>query len=125
MINACSATSAAERAAEAEKENIRLAEQAELARARTERLTYSRVRALTGNILCMYAVDPATGRYTEYSATEKVSALGLAKSGEDFFTAARGACRRHVSLEDVDLFLTMSNRADSRMYADKRMLKGK
>ena len=58
-------------------------------------------------------------------AARTAASPNAARGHSPTFTAARGACRRHVSLEDVDLFLTMSNRADSRMYADKRMLKGK
>lgn len=63
-------------------------------RIREERVIYARLHAITGNFICVYVVDPKTGRYREFSATEDyVESFAQAKQGEDFFTTLRDAAR--------------------------------
>ena len=50
-----------------------------------EAMAYARVMALSGSYLGLYTVDPDSGRYLEYSATQAYESLGFAKRGEDFF----------------------------------------
>lgn len=78
-----------------------------LERIRQEQLTYSRITALSGDIICIYIVDPVTDSYNEYSATSAYEGLGLAKSGENFFERARLDASDTVYEEDVDRFLTL------------------
>ena len=65
-----------------ENENVRTAAE----RAEQERLTFSRISALFGDLLVMYSVDPKTGHYLEYTASEDYNKLGISREGEDFFT---------------------------------------
>ena len=53
-----------------------------------ERDVLSQVMALSENYLSLYAIDPATGRYIEYSTASEYETLGLAKEGERFFEDA-------------------------------------
>ena len=56
-----------------------------LERAEQESITYARITALAGNYLAIYTVDPVSDKYSEYSATEEIEHLGIAKKGTDFF----------------------------------------
>lgn len=81
-----------------------------MARLQAERITYSRINALAKGYICIYTVDPATGHYTEYSATDSYAGLGLAKEGEDFFAQALRESARVIVPEDVEKFRTMFTR---------------
>ena len=38
--------------------------------ARSANVIYARLNAITGNFICVYVIDPQTGRYREFSATD-------------------------------------------------------
>ncbi|MBQ6343340.1 MAG: EAL domain-containing protein [Anaerolineaceae bacterium] len=78
-----------------------------LERARQERLMYNRITALSGDMLCIYVVDPETNSYSEYSAANDYTALGLAKQGEDFFNQARKSAPGVIYEPDMDRFLSL------------------
>ena len=82
----------------------------EMARMLAEQTTYARINALAKGYICIYTVDPATGRYTEYSATGEYSGLGLAKAGEDFFEQSHRESVRHVYPEDLGKFRALMTR---------------
>ena len=75
-----------------------------LARIQAERTTYNRINALTQNCICIYAVDPDTGRYSEYTATEDYAGLGIAREGDDLFAQSKKESEKHVYPEDVGKF---------------------
>ncbi|MBQ7562793.1 MAG: GGDEF domain-containing protein [Lachnospiraceae bacterium] len=75
-----------------------------LERVKEERITYSRITALSGDFIAIYTVDPETDHYIEYSATRDYEGLGLAKEGEDFFKESRREGARTIFLEDLDMF---------------------
>ena len=75
-----------------------------------EHIAYSRIFALSGDYICLYTVDPETGRYNMFSATEDYVGLGLERSGEDFFRHAREDSVKAVYLEDQAQFNAMFNR---------------
>ncbi len=79
----------------------------ELERIREEHLTYSRISALAGDYLCIYSVDPETGRYTTYSRDARFESLGLSYSGEDFFDAAMQDALRVIYIDDADMFMRL------------------
>ena len=74
-----------------------------------ERAVYDRMRALTGNFIAVYEVDPDTSRYREFGAADGYRRLEQAKEGENFFETAREAARIHNDPEDVNLFLSVFN----------------
>lgn len=74
-------------------------------RMQEERMAYARLNALTGDFLCVYLVEPETGRYREYSATEDFQSYSLPREGTDFFAAARAAGRIAVYPRDLRHFL--------------------
>ena len=72
-----------------------------------ERAAYDRIRALTGNFIAVYMVDPETDRYRVSGVSEGCERLGLANEGDDFFTVSRKNVSRHVYAGDVNLFLSV------------------
>ena len=70
-----------------------------------EQIAYARINALTGDYLCVYIVDPESGRYREVSANQGYETLAQAKEGSDFFNATRDAARDVNYPEDVNRFL--------------------
>lgn len=67
--------------------------EAAAAKAREEHIAYARLNALHGDFLCVYIAIPETGRYREYSVSERFEAFALPAEGQDFFSArgSRGA----------------------------------
>ena len=78
--------------------------QEEVERVREERITYSRINALTGDFIVIYTVDPLTDHYIEYSATDDFIKLGIEKSGEHFFDDVRVNSEKVLYKEDIDKF---------------------
>ena len=78
----------------------------ELQRLQEERTIYARLHAITGNFICVYVVDPQTGRYREFTSTDDyASCFSQEKGGEDFFGTVREAARRFNDPEDLERFL--------------------
>ena len=77
---------------------------------RQERTAYARIAALSGNFIALYAVDPLSGRFTEYSATEDYKEYGLDKTGEDFFSKMMSESPKHVDPADLPMFLQHATR---------------
>ena len=73
-----------------------------------ERIVYARLHAITGNFLCVYVVDPQTGSYREFSATDKYKkTFEQAKEGTDFFATLREAARKYSHPEDRERVLSL------------------
>ena len=70
-----------------------------------EQITYSRIMALNGDFICLYFVDPVSGRYNEYSSSEKYEEFGFAKSGEDFFFAGIRDAKVAIANDDLPHYL--------------------
>ena len=85
-------------------------DQEALVRAREERITYSRITALSGDFICIYTVDPETDDFVEYGATSEYEALGLQKSGKDFFGVSKKEGKRSVYPEDLGRFEAFMNK---------------
>ena len=79
----------------------------EAERLQEERIAYSRINALTGDVLCLYIIDPEDGSYREYSTTPGIEEVALPKTGPDFFGVAREYGRRLIYPDDLDRFLSL------------------
>ena len=75
-----------------------------------EHATFSRLNALSGDYLSIYAVDLNTDYYVEYNATGEYERLWIPGRGDDFFTASRNNIAQHIFLEDLDMFLSIFTR---------------
>ena len=75
-------------------------------RVKEEQIIYTRLHALAGDYLCVYIVDPETGRYREVSASQSYTGFAQASEGTDFFCATREAARRFTHPDDLNRFLT-------------------
>ena len=75
-----------------------------LARIQEEQVSYARLAALADDYMSFYTVDPETGRYLEYGSTSSYTALGLIRSGEDFFADSLREIERVCCSEDLPHF---------------------
>ena len=76
-------------------------------RIQEERIIYARLHAITGNFMVVYVVDPETGRYREFSATDNyVESFAQAKEGKNFFDKVREAAVVFNYPDDLNRFLT-------------------
>ena len=73
-------------------------------RAEEERKSYMRLRALSGNLLVLYYVDPESDAYTEFSSSGAYEELNIAKQGTDFFKAAYENGLKMIHPDDLALF---------------------
>ena len=62
-------------------------------------------KALAADYFSIYYVDTETDHFIEYSSHDDYDALGIEKSGEDFFTLSRINIARVVHPEDQDKIL--------------------
>ncbi len=74
-------------------------------RVKEERLFYSRIGALSGNIIYVFTVEPDTGKFTKYSSGKLRSDMGIDERGEDFYSIVRERARTGLYSDDVDEFL--------------------
>ena len=81
-----------------------------LERLREETVTYSRISALMGDFIAIYTVDPITGNYMQYSASNEYSDLRTSKSGIDFFENTKKESVGKIYAEDLDKFMSEFSR---------------
>ena len=84
--------------------------QIEYERIKEERITFSRINALSGNYICIYTVDPSTGHYSEYSSKAEYDLLGMSKEGDNFFDNSVRDSSKTIYFEDLVMFRTMFTR---------------
>lgn|GEM_PF-519681 len=82
----------------------------EMSRVHAEMTAYSRISALMRGFLCVYTVDPATGHYVEYRASNDYAGLGVPTEGEDFFAQSMKEGERLVCSEDIAKFRALFTR---------------
>jgi diguanylate cyclase (GGDEF)-like protein len=77
-------------------------------RVKEERTIYARLHAITGNYIVIYVVDPETGKYHEFSATDNYEeSLKQAKEGTDFFAKVRQVAGIYNHPNDLEFFLSL------------------
>ena len=87
--------------------DAQMKQQEAMERIQQEHLTYSRINALTGDLICIYTVDPVTDHYIEYSSIKDYSDLGISKEGDDFFTRSLDNAKETVYNKDLDRFCSL------------------
>ena len=81
------------------------------ARMEEEQMAYARLSALAGDYLCIYIVEPETGRYREFSASAYYEqSFAQAKEGEDFFTVMGEATGTFSHPDDRNRVLSLLTR---------------
>lgn len=75
-----------------------------------ERDTLARVMALSEDYFSLYMIDPDTGSYVEYSASDEYRSLGLAREGEDFFLRGIEDGKQNVYPADLSTYLARFTR---------------
>ncbi len=71
-----------------------------------ERRMYNRISALSGDVMCIYNVDPKTGRYVQYIINERYAKVGITPKGDDFFGQSMERAKKIVHPDDLDYFYT-------------------
>ena len=77
-----------------------------------EQISYGRISALSGDYLCIYVVEPDSGKYREYTSTAGFDAFSIPDEGDNFFSDFRENSIKFVYPEDqnrVFTALTMNN----------------
>ncbi|SDB23132.1 diguanylate cyclase (GGDEF) domain-containing protein [Pseudobutyrivibrio sp. YE44] len=74
-------------------------------RIKEERITFSRISALSGDFLCIYAIDPNTDNYIKYKTSQEFEKLDLEDAGENFFETARKKSKDAVYAEDLEAYI--------------------
>lgn len=75
-----------------------------------EHIAYSRLFALSGDYICIYTVEPETGRYNIFSSAEEYVGLGFGRGGDDFFNSARVDSLKAVYHKDQAQFNALFTR---------------
>ena len=83
----------------------RMQQQARIEETQRERDALAKIMALNEDYICLYSVDPETGRYVEYTSSPEYEALGFAKEGEDFFWRGIEDGKMAVYSEDLPGYL--------------------
>jgi diguanylate cyclase (GGDEF)-like protein len=78
-----------------------------ISRLQAERTVYSRVSALTRDIICIYTVNPATGHYVEYRSNNDYARLGVPTEGSDFFGESLRESVQRIHPDDLEKIRTL------------------
>lgn len=74
--------------------------------AKEERQVYSRIGALTGDILYIYTIDLDTFSFVRYNPTNVFSDMGMPEAGENFFEEVVKRIPQGIYKEDIDQSIT-------------------
>jgi diguanylate cyclase (GGDEF)-like protein len=86
--------------------DAQMRQQETMERLKEEQTTYSRIYTLMGDFIAIYTVDPESGNYMQYSASNDFSDLGTSKAGVDFFEDSVRESKAVIYKEDWDYFLS-------------------
>jgi len=67
--------------------NLQMNQRRAIEKLMQEQAMYNRLKALLGDIMVMYTIDPETDAFIESSADSRFEGLGVAKAGDNFFQA--------------------------------------
>ena len=73
-------------------------------RLKEERLIYSRIGALSGDIIYIFTVDPVTEHFTEYNPAGIRSDFGIEAEGDGFFNTVINGISRGIYVDDAKTF---------------------
>lgn len=90
--------------------DAQMKEKEQLDRIRESEIVYTRIRAISAELICMYTIDPGSGKYVECSASSDYEGLGLSKNGSDFFSDALENGARLILPEDYPNYRTLMQR---------------
>ena len=79
-------------------------------RIQNEQNTLAKIMALNEDYLSLYTIDADTGSYVEYVSADSYQALGLGRTGDDFFRQGIVEGKRVLFPEDLPLFLRSFSR---------------
>lgn len=72
-----------------------------------ERIMYSRVMSLVGDIFSIYSVDPDTEQYVCFNSTDELDEFNIPMEDDNFFAESRENAKRIVHRDDLREFLSV------------------
>ncbi len=69
-----------------------------------ERRIYSRLTAISGDVMCIYTVDPTNDSYYQYIMNDRYKKVGVTQQGDDFFGQSNERAKRIIHPDDLDDF---------------------
>ncbi|MBE5920101.1 MAG: GGDEF domain-containing protein [Pseudobutyrivibrio ruminis] len=72
-----------------------------------ERIMYSRVMSLAGDIFSIYLVDPDTEHYVCFNSTDELDEFNIPMENDNFFAESREKAKRIVHRDDLREFLSV------------------
>ena len=87
--------------------DAQMRQQETIVQLKEEQTAFSRIYALMGGFIAIYTVDPNSGAYMRYSASEEYSALGLSKVGVDFYADAVREIKNVIFPDDYGYFMSV------------------
>ena len=84
--------------------DVQMRQQEALERLKEERISFSRVNALSGDHIAFYSVNPYNDHYFEFSASKDYESLGVSKEGESFFEDAIRDSKMAIYKDDLEYF---------------------
>jgi hypothetical protein len=80
--------------------NLQMNQRKAIEKLMQEQAMYNRLKALLGDIMVMYTIDPETDAFIESSADSRFEGLGVAKAGDNFFAAKDMNADKLIDPED-------------------------
>jgi diguanylate cyclase (GGDEF)-like protein len=77
----------------------------EVERVKEEKIAYDRIRALAGDFVSIFSVEPTSGRYRKFTASSSFEDAISSKEGADFFADCIRQAKRQIHPDDVNRFL--------------------
>ena len=90
--------------------DMQVKQQEAIDRVVTERTTYARISALSGDFICIYVIDPDTDHFIEYGAVKGYEDRGFSKEGDDFFGTVRENIEGNIHPDDMQRFDSLFNK---------------
>ena len=85
--------------------DAQMRQQEEEKKLRQEKITLSRIAALSPSYFVLYTIDPVTGHYTQFNPSNGFERFGLAQQGEDFFNDVILDAPKAIDPRDIERHL--------------------
>ncbi|MDT3843194.1 MAG: EAL domain-containing protein [Bacillota bacterium] len=90
--------------------DAQMRQQQALERIREEKMSFSRIAALSGEVMAIYSVDPETDEYLQYDSSEEYDTVGIVTQGEDFYEQTKINGRSVIYRDDQEEFFEQFNK---------------
>ena len=86
--------------------DLQMKQKEALDRIKQDQSTYLRIKALSGNYVCIYTIDPKTNEYVESNSNSDYANLEISRKGDDFFITSYHLAPNVVYKDDLEYYYT-------------------